>query len=139
MRRLLSAQTRTMPMRKLNFQILVNIQRHWHWNLGTGFGLGGQIGIEKNELKSLGKLLKPQRATFLFFQTVELEYRVVFLFKLLQFRKVNAGSTHLTPAITGPNISEKNQKQSLEVFCKKGLSQKFRKIHSKTPVPEPLF
>ena len=32
-----------------------------------------------------------------------------------------------------------NQKQPPEVFCKKRCSQKFRKIHSKTPVPEYLF
>ena len=30
-------------------------------------------------------------------------------------------------------------KQPAEVFCKKRCSQKFRKIHSKTPVPESLF
>ena len=27
----------------------------------------------------------------------------------------------------------------LEVFCKKSCSEKFRKIHRKTPVTEPLF
>ena len=32
-----------------------------------------------------------------------------------------------------------NQKQPPEVFCKKRCSQKFRKIHRKTPVPESLF
>ena len=31
------------------------------------------------------------------------------------------------------------QKQPPEVFCKKRCSQKFRKIHRKTPVPETLF
>ena len=32
-----------------------------------------------------------------------------------------------------------NQKQSPEVFCKKGVLGKFGKIHRKAPVPEPLF
>ena len=32
-----------------------------------------------------------------------------------------------------------NQKQPSEVFCKKSCSQKFRKIHMETPVPESLF
>ena len=31
------------------------------------------------------------------------------------------------------------QKQPPEVFCKKRCSEKFRKIHKKTPVPESLF
>ena len=31
------------------------------------------------------------------------------------------------------------QKQPSEVLCKKLCSQKFRKIHRKTPVPESLF
>ena len=31
------------------------------------------------------------------------------------------------------------QKQPQEVFCVKGCSYKFHKIHRKTPVPEPLF
>ena len=31
------------------------------------------------------------------------------------------------------------EKQPLEVLCKKSCSQKFRKIHRKTPVPESLF
>ena len=31
------------------------------------------------------------------------------------------------------------EKQPSEVFCKKGCSKKFRKIHRKTPVPESLF
>ena len=31
------------------------------------------------------------------------------------------------------------QKQPPEVLCKKSCSQKFRKIHRKTPVPESLF
>ena len=33
----------------------------------------------------------------------------------------------------------KKQKQPPKVFFKKRCSQKFRKIHRKTPVPEPLF
>ena len=33
----------------------------------------------------------------------------------------------------------KCQKQLPEVFCKKRCSEKFRKIHRKTHVPEPLF
>ena len=33
----------------------------------------------------------------------------------------------------------KRQKQPPEVFCKKRCSEKFRKIHRKTHVPEPLF
>ena len=32
-----------------------------------------------------------------------------------------------------------DQKQPPEVFCKKRYSWKFRKIHKKTPLPEPLF
>ena len=34
---------------------------------------------------------------------------------------------------------KKDQKHRPEVFCKKSCSQKFRKIHRKTPVPESLF
>ena len=34
---------------------------------------------------------------------------------------------------------KKQQKQPPEVLCKKRCSQKFRKIHSKTPAPESLF
>ena len=33
----------------------------------------------------------------------------------------------------------KRQKHPPEVFCKKGSCEKFRKVHSKTPVPESLF
>ena len=32
-----------------------------------------------------------------------------------------------------------NRSSRPEVFCKKRCSQKFRKIHKKTPVPQPLF
>ena len=33
----------------------------------------------------------------------------------------------------------KRQKKPTESFCKKRSSQKFCKIHRKTPAPEPLF
>ena len=38
-----------------------------------------------------------------------------------------------TPSIALP------EKHPPEVFCKKKSFQKFRKIHRKTPVPEPLL
>ena len=50
-----------------------------------------------------------------------------------------------------PNCTKRNKKIYLfndfssvflaatEVFCKKRCSEKFRKIHGETPVPEPLF
>ena len=36
------------------------------------------------------------------------------------------------------SILHKEKKKSLEVFCKKGCSEKFRKSHWKTPVLESL-
>ena len=38
-----------------------------------------------------------------------------------------------------PRKNERERSSRPEVFCRKGSSQKFRKIHRKTPVPECLF
>ena len=37
------------------------------------------------------------------------------------------------------DILERATRSRSEVFCRKGVSQKFRKIHRKTPVPKSLF
>ena len=54
--------------------------------------------------------------------------------------KLNSNAQLFTDDISlFTNVTDKNQKQPPEVFCKKRCSWKFRKIHRKTPVPESLF
>ena len=41
--------------------------------------------------------------------------------------------------VIGKDLGYYTQKQPLEVFCKTSSSEKFRKIHTETTVPESTF
>ena len=47
--------------------------------------------------------------------------------------------TLMTTGIRNSLTNTNSQKQPSEVFCKTRCSEKFHKIHRKTPVPESLF
>ena len=66
-------------------------------------------------------------------------HRRLFFLHLVRMRKKRKYISSFAAASLRIQFASEIQKQQPEVFCKKRCSQKFFKIHKKTPVPESLF